>query len=158
PVLRKVLQSNAELEVKQRAMRCIKDIEEKSPNTLVMAAARLMRHRRVEGGCAALLEYVAVAPDDLGEEEGDARIYSLAIVGAEVNVLPPSVKAGKLDPLLVKALGDKEPARRAIAALVVGRFGTAEDRKGVATLLRDADPTVRFRAAQGLASAGDKSG
>src|SRR5438046_2094374 len=47
PLLRKVQQSNVELEVKQRAERCLKAIEEKSPSKLVMAAARLLKHRRV---------------------------------------------------------------------------------------------------------------
>ena len=49
PLLRQVLKNNVELEVKQRAERCIKAIEEKSPNALVMAAARLLRHRRADG-------------------------------------------------------------------------------------------------------------
>src|SRR5205085_878425 len=109
PLLRKVEQSNAELEIKQRAKKCIEAIEKKSPNSLVMAAARLLKHRRVEGGCALLLEYVALAPDDNVEEEVCAGIYSLALSGAHLDVLPPKVKAGKLDPIMAKALTDKEP-------------------------------------------------
>ena len=71
-------------------------------------------------------------------------------------MFPPQVKAGKLDGLLVKALADKEPVRRAIAALVVGQFGTDAERKEVQKLLTDANLHVRFRAAQGLLAAYDR--
>jgi len=158
PLLRKVLKSNVELEVKQRAERCLKAIEEKSPNKLVMAAARLLKHRRVDGAARVLMEYVAIAPDDIVEEEVFASIYSLALVGARLEVLPPAVRAGRLDPLMLAALADKDPTRRAIAALVVARYGDAEQRKVVAKLLTDEVPAVRFRAAQGLTFASDKSG
>jgi hypothetical protein len=157
-LLRKVEQSNAELEVKQRAKKCVEAIEKKSSSALVMAGARILKHRRAKGSCEMLLEYVALAPDDNVEEEIFSCIYSLALAGAHLDVLPPKVKAGKLDPVVVKALTDKEPARRAIAALVVSRFGTAAERKAVAKLLTDENVAVRFRAAQGLATAQDKSG
>jgi HEAT repeat protein len=158
PVLRKVLQSNSELEVIQRAKDCIKEIEKKSPNAQVLAAARLIKHRRVAGAGAVLLEYLPVAPDTAVEEEVDASIYGLAMLGADLQVMPPVAKAGSLDPLLVKTLTDKEPARRAIAALVVGRYGDAAERRDVAKLLTDTDPTVRYRAAQGLACSRDAAG
>jgi HEAT repeat protein len=158
PLLRKVLRNNVELEVKQRAERCVKAIEEKSPNTLVMAAARLLRHRRAPGAVPVLMEYVAIAPDEVVEEEIFASVYSLALVGAKLDVMSPAVKSGKLDPYLETALADKDPTRRAIAALVVARHGDAGQRKVVARLLTDSVPAVRFRAAQGLAIANDKSG
>jgi HEAT repeat protein len=158
PQLRKMLQGNAELEIKRRAEECIKAIEKKSPNALVMAAARLLKQRRVPGAGAVLLEYVPVAPDENVEEEVFASIFGLAMLGAQLDVLPPVVKAGTLDPLLVQALNDKEPARRAIAALVVGRYGDATQRKEVAKLLADKELAVRFRAAQGLVCGRDASG
>ena len=158
PVVRRVLDSNAELEMRRRAEECIKEIEKKSPNTLVLAAARLLKHRRVEGATAVLLEYLPVAPDATVEEELDACIFALAMVGARVDVLPPVAKAGKLDPIAMKALTDQEPSRRAIAALVVGRFGNAEQRREVATLLGDKEAAVRFRAAQGLVCGGYLAG
>jgi hypothetical protein len=157
PALRKVVKSNVELEIKSRCDRCIKDIETASPNTLVMAAARLLKARQTPGACAVLLEYVALAPDDIVEEEVFASIYCLALVGAKAEVFPPQVKAGHLEPLLVQALTDKEPARRAVAALAVGQFGTPAQRLQVKNLLADVHPHVRFRAAQVLAAAGDKS-
>jgi hypothetical protein len=158
PVLRKFVNSNAVLEVKQRCDLCIKQIEQKSPNTQVMAAARLLKTRQTPGACAVLLDYVALAPDDTVEEEMYVCIYHLALAGAKLGVFPPQVKAGQLDQVLVKALQDKEPVRRAIAALVVGQFGTEGQRKTVQKLLDDVSPQVRFRAAQGLLAARDKSG
>jgi hypothetical protein len=64
--------------------------------------------------------------------------------------------SGKLDPRFADALADSEPARRGVAALMVGWYGTKEQRERVRKLLDDADATVRFRAAQGLLAAGDK--
>jgi hypothetical protein len=157
PLLRKVVQSGDELEAKMRAESCIKNIETKSPNTLVAAAARMLKHRRVDGAGAVLLAYVAFAPDDVVEEEVYLSIYSLALVGARVNVLPPTVKSGKLDPAMVAGLTDKDAARRAIAALVVARYGEPAQRQLIAKLLADESPAVRLRAAQGLAMVGDKS-
>jgi HEAT repeat protein len=158
PSLRKVVKSNVELEIKSRCDRLIKEIEKKSPNTLVTAAARLLKARQTAGACAALLEYVAIAPDDAVEEELFSCIYDLALTGAKLEVFPPEVKAGKLNPILVQALSDKEPARRAIAALVVARFGTEPQRQQVHKLLTDVHPHVRFRAAQGLLAVRDQSG
>ncbi|HYV39269.1 MAG TPA: HEAT repeat domain-containing protein [Gemmataceae bacterium] len=157
PLLRKVLQNSADLEAKMRAESCIKNIEAKSPNALVAAAARMLKHRRVEGAGAVLLAYVAFAPDDVIEEEVYISIYNLALVGAKLNVLPPAVKSGKLDPAMVAALTDKDATRRAIAALVVARHGEPAQWKLLAKLLTDESPAVRLRAAQGLAMLGDKS-
>jgi hypothetical protein len=158
PVLRKMINGTQELEIKKRCDRCVKEIEKKSPNTLVMAAARILKARQAPGACAVLLEYVAVAPDDVVEDEVFASIYYLALHGAKLEVFPPEVKAGKLDPVLIQALGDKESARRSIAALIVGQFGTDLLRKEVRKLLGDDDARVRVRAAHGLLVARDASG
>jgi HEAT repeat protein len=158
PLLRKVMNGTVDLEMRLRCDRCVKEIEKKSPNTIVTAAARLLKARQAPGACAVLLEYVAVAPDDIVQEEVYASIYHLALAGAKLEVFPPLVKAGKLDPVLVQALNDKEAVRRAIAALIVGQFGTDLQRKVVKGLLADNDAEVRFRAAQGLLAARDQSG
>src|SRR5262249_47087774 len=76
-------------------------------------------------------------------------LTTLAVVG---------VKENKVDALLVEALTDKQAARRAAAVLVVGRSGTADQRKKAHALLTDADLRVRFRAAQGLLAAHDRAG
>ena len=56
------------------------------------------------------------------------------------------------------ALADRQPARRAVAACLLGRAGGTANRKVVCKLLEDADVTVQLRAAQGLLAGGDASG
>jgi hypothetical protein len=158
PALRKAVKGAADLEIKKRCQRCIDSIEKQSPNALVMAAARLLNARQTPGACAALIDYVAFAPDSIVEEELFSSIYQLALGGAKLEVFPPLVKAGRLDPVLAQNLHDPEQARRAVAALVIGQFGTDAQRQQVKKLLADTDPHVRFRAAQGLLAAGDPSG
>jgi hypothetical protein len=158
PQLRKLLLSNPELEVRQRAERAMRSIEAKWPNSHLMAGARILAHRRPAGALLTLIEFVAVAPDEAVEEEVHSAIYRLARVGASVSFLPPEVRGGKLDPALLPFLGDKNASRRAVAALAVASFGTAEEQKLVVRLLADDNVSVRFRAAQGLAVARDKSG
>jgi HEAT repeat protein len=158
PLLREVMHNSVELEVKMRAENCLKAIEKESPSTLVLAAARILKQRRAEGAVPVLMEFVAIAPDENIEEELFASIYSLALVGAKLEVIPPAVKAGAMHPQMVVALADKDASRRAIAALVVARYGDLEQRKNVAKLLNDQVAAVRFRAAQGLILARDLSG
>src|SRR5258708_4140775 len=67
------------------------------------------------------------------------------------------VRDSRVEVGLAPALTDRTPANRAAAALVVGRSGTAEQRKAVQSLLTDPSFEVRIAAAQGLAAARDKS-
>jgi len=57
---------------------------------------------------------------------------------------------GRPDPVFDGALGDASPAKRAAAALVLGRAGNTTQRLLVHLLLDDPDPSVQLRAAQGL--------
>jgi hypothetical protein len=134
------------LELQNRCAHCIAEIEKRSPNTLVLAAARLLKARRTPGALAVLLEYAALAPEDDVEWEVFGSIYHLGLTNGTPN------------PLLADALRGREPARRAVAALVVGQFGTAAQRQTVRGLLAEAEPKVRFRAAQGLLLARDPAG
>ncbi len=61
-----------------------------------------------------------------------------------------AVKDGKVDPRLVKALDDKLPARRAVAACIIARVGNAEQQNAAQKLLKDPDANVRLRTAQGF--------
>jgi len=111
----------------------------------------------VEGAAAVLMEYLSFVPDEFVEEEVNISIYGLALVGAKLNVLPPAVRTGKLDVRMIAALKDKDVSRRAIAALIVGSYGDADQRKLAAKLITDEAPLVRFRAVQGMILAHDKS-
>jgi hypothetical protein len=59
---------------------------------------------------------------------------------------------------LAEAVQDKNPTRRAAAGLVLGRSGTAEQKKAAQALLTDADAGVRFHTAQGLLAGHDRAG
>jgi hypothetical protein len=107
------------------------------------AAARLIRARAPADAAIVLLAYVPDADNDAVEDE---VLASLAVL---------AVHDGKVDAPVAAALKDKQSSRRAAAGLVLGRSGTPEQRAEVHTLLLDADPRVRFRAAQGLLAGRD---
>jgi HEAT repeat protein len=132
-------------EVRRRAEQCAKTIEKGSGAALAAAAARLLRTDPPAGACGVLLGYLPFAEDETVEEE---------VLGT---LLIQGVRDGKTDPALAEALRERDPARRAAAALVVGRSGDAGQRAAVRRLLDDAQPLVRLRAAQGLLAARDKT-
>jgi hypothetical protein len=133
-------------EVKDQARTCLALFDEKEPPALTAAAVRLLRQRKPADTVVTLLAYVPFAPDETTEEEVLAGLVQLA------------VRESQVDPLLPPALRDPTPARRAAAALVLGRSGSAEQKTAVRGLLTDAEPSVRLRAAQGLIASRDKSG
>ncbi len=137
----------ADKEAAKRAAACIEEIERPDPYLNVMPAViRTVVKRRPPGAVEALLQYLPFAPDESLEEEALYALYALAL------------RDGKLEPALVKALGDPLPARRAAAGCIVGRRGDEKQRQAVRKLLEDGSPLVRLRAAQGLLAGGDKSG
>src|SRR5579885_190534 len=142
PVLRPALRDR-DPEIARRAQRCLQQIESGADLAVTAAAARVLAARRPPGAIAVLLAYLPSADEQSVEESVVAALQKLGL------------RDGKPDPALVRALEDRDPARRAAAAQVVGR-AAAEHRKPVAKLLKDADPRVRFHAAVALARAGDK--
>ena len=146
PYLRRAL-SDPDEEVKVRAETLLKNAEGIDTRAAQSAAAaRLIRQRAPDGAAEALLAYLPDADSDAVEDEA---FTALAVLGVHDN---------KVDPVVVAAVKDKAPARRAAAGLVVGRSGTAEQRADVQALLLDPDPRVRFRAAQGLVAGRDRAG
>jgi HEAT repeat protein len=143
PELRKA-QKGKDAEVKRRAAECIETIERKASPTVTAAAVRLLKARAPAGATGVLLAFLPHANDDSLEEE---------IAGA---LLALGVRDGKVDPLLAAALDDPMPNRRAVAAMILGRYGTADQKEAVRKLLRDPDPRIRLRAAQGLVAAREK--
>jgi hypothetical protein len=93
-----------------------------------------------------LLAYLPFAEDDTVEEE---VVNALTLL---------SVRTTKVPAVLEEALKDPLPARRAAAALVLGKVGTRDHLEGLRALLKDSSPKVQFRAAQGLLAAQDKAG
>lgn len=67
-----------------------------------------------------------------------------------MKTIPLRNEQGRARPTILEFLTDKEPARRAAAALIVGRLGADEHQRRVHALLTDSDPEVRLRGALGL--------
>jgi HEAT repeat protein len=140
-------ESAADAEVVRRARLCIEEIRKGPGVALPIAVVHRLAQAPTTAPAAirVLLDYVPFSDDDSVEEE---VINTLTILAA---------RAVPVDPGLVVALADPLPARRGAAALVLGRVGAKEHVGGLYKLLDDPAPAVRFRAAQGLLAAKDKT-
>jgi hypothetical protein len=136
--------SDPDEEIKDRVECLLKNVEGTDAQAAQSAAAaRLIRARAPADAAVVLLAYVPDADNDAVEDEVLASLAVLAVHG------------GKVDAPIAAALKDKQSSRRAAAGLVLGRSGTPEQRSEAHALLLDADPRVRFRAAQGLLAGRD---
>jgi HEAT repeat protein len=135
-------------ETARRAAYCCNVIEGQAElrirRDVLTAAMHLLGRRHPAGATAALLEYLPRAATPEAEEE---VWYAL-----------DAVAAATVEPALVEALADREPARRAAAACLLGRLGDEEQKRAVRRLLKDQDAGVRLRAAQGLLAGRDTAG
>jgi HEAT repeat protein len=125
-------------EVARRARECVEALERSDDWWQPLPAIRLLVRRNPKGAVEELLHYLPYAPD---EETREEIWYGLAKIGVE---------GGKAHPALAAALKDGLAERRALAACLLGRYGTDEQRASVRRLLKDEDASVRLRAAQGL--------
>jgi hypothetical protein len=135
-----------DLEVANRAGKCLTRINNGLAPSLSEAAARVLVRRKPAGAVETLLAYIPSADDETALEEILTALRTLGI------------RKNHPDAALVKALSDPHPARRAAAASVVGRLRSAENRPEVVKLLKDKEHAVRFRAAQALLAAKDPAG
>jgi HEAT repeat protein len=145
PFLKEAL-NDADPEVVRRALLCIDKIQRGPGPALPAAVIRLLARQAPADATAAVLGYLPFAEDESVEEEA---LNTLCLLG---------VRQARLDPGLVGALHDPEPARRAAAAYVLGKVGTRAECAGLAGLLKDPSSRVRFRAAQGLLAGHDAAG
>jgi hypothetical protein len=137
--------ADPDLEIARRAERCTEAIQ-RGPGTLIpVTAARLLALRKPAGAAEALLEYVPFADDESVEDAVFAALLAVAL------------RDGQPEAVLVKALDNPEPGRRAAAAHVLGQADAAALRRLVHRLLDDPVLRVRFQAAQALLTHGDKS-
>jgi RNA polymerase sigma factor (sigma-70 family) len=139
PLLKKA-QARAALELRMRLGHCLKAVDKADAGETTGSAARLVKNRRPEGGVQVLLDFLPFVHEEAEEDVLDA-FCQLAATG------------GKVHAQALAALKDSVPGRRAAAALVVGGFGTPEQRAAALPLLKDGDAMVQFRAAQGLLAA-----
>jgi hypothetical protein len=128
-------------EVAIHAKECMKKIEKESEVNLPLAIVRLLGQHRPSGAVEALLRYLPFTTDDQVEEETYYAVDGMAL------------SEGKACLALLAALKDELPARRALAGCIVARIGDDSERRLARKLLRDSDPYVRLRTAQGFLAA-----
>src|SRR5205085_11226145 len=133
-------------EVRVRGKACVERITRECNSGLLFTIVRLLEGRRPPGAADALLRYLPYAADEELEEEIWYALYDLVKCDAKALTL------------LRTGLADGLPARRSVAACILGRLGAVEDKAAVRNLLTDCDASVRLRAAQGLLIAHDKAG
>jgi hypothetical protein len=138
PFLRQAL-SQSDPEVRHRAEECLRLIESGDASVALPAAVvRLVAARKPAGAAHVLLDYLPFAQNEVVKEELGTALAALAL------------RDGKPDPVLLRAVDDKEVWRRAAAAAALCRAGdSAPARK----LLHDDEPLVRVRVALELADA-----
>jgi HEAT repeat protein len=143
PFLHRALK-NADVEIARRAERCIRVIEREHAGGVHAAAARLLARKQSPRAMEVLLRYLPAA---YGSTTAEEVLEALLTLGT---------REGKPDRLLLAALRDPSPVRRAAAGYVLGRHRDAAIRKTVSNLLADKEAAVRLRAALGLAAGNEK--
>lgn len=138
-------ETDSDSEIARLAKACVQEITADWKPALYSTVVRFLVERNPPETVDALLGFLPRAAFDPELEE--AIWFALDAC---------AVRAGKVQPAFAKALQDKFPVRRAVAAYVLGRWGDPGERAAARKLLADSDPHVRLRAAQGLLGAKDK--
>jgi len=134
-----------DLEISRRVEACAERIRQAyAPLTALPAAAvHLLTRDRPPEAIPALLDYLPFVDDEWLEEEILTTLNKLS-------------ERSEATPLLLAALQDKLPIKRAAAAYVLGRSTDQAQRSLVYPLLSDPSTKVRLRAAQALVTAHEK--
>jgi HEAT repeat protein len=143
PVLRQAANDLADPAVAGRARHCLEMIDGPGASAIPAAAVRLLAVRKPPDAAAALLEYLPFTEDPLIAEQVAAALGTVAFTG------------DKPEPVLVRALSDPVPVRRAVAAEALCCTRHPELWPQIRALLRDPKPTVRLRAALALVNQRD---
>jgi hypothetical protein len=139
--LRDALKSD-DLEVVKRSQTAIELIEKSSTPESIRAAARVLAYRKPAEAAATLLAYLPFADDPSVADEVSQAVVAVA------------VRDGKPDPVVVKALEDKLPVKRATAAEALVQL--KDQRPAIRKLLKDPEPLVRMRAGLALVEVKEK--
>jgi HEAT repeat protein len=141
PGLRRVMNDFEAAEVRARAKRCLEWVEGSKSASLASAAARVVAKRKPAGAVEALLAYLPYADNEDVAREVTVAMQAVALAN------------GKTDPVLVRALSDPVPVRRAAAGAVLSQIAPGEHREAYEKLLNDPNPEVRLGSAVVLAKA-----
>ncbi len=130
---------DSDLEIARRANVCIRHIQRNTNFALPRAVVRSLVRRRVQSAPEVLLRYLPYAAYDPELEEE---------IWFDLDKLVAN--DSKLVRVFADALEDPLPARRAVAAYLLGRRGNLEQQLAAEKAFKDTDPLVVLRAAQGL--------
>jgi HEAT repeat protein len=144
PTLRKLVE-HPDLEVRQRTQTLLQEIEKEAPSPLSLAVPRILALRKPAAAAEVLLAYLPFADDDNMVAEVQTTLNAIAF------------QNGKPDPVILKALGDKAPARRAAAGEALAAGDAAEVQEAVHALLKDPDSLVRVKVALAVARTSDRT-
>jgi len=130
-----------DLETRKRARKALDKIGPPSAEAdLLVAITTVLTHRKPEGVTELILNYL---PSIEEVETAERVAKSLALVTKD--------KAGKVHPVLIKALTDKKyPVKRWAAASALARSAMKDQRDNVLKVLDDEDVGVARRVAQAL--------
>src|SRR5262245_29785280 len=137
-LLRRAAAAQEDVEVVRRAERCLSAIERVPSAAPASAGARTLAQRKPDGAGGALLAYLPLADDESVADDVRDALATLALAG------------DKPEPLLVQALNDPQPLRRAAAAEALIRTRRPEIVATARSVLKDRNLDVRLRAALAL--------
>jgi HEAT repeat protein/outer membrane protein assembly factor BamB len=135
---------DTDVERARRVDDCIRQIEQGKPSVLPSVAPRLLAMRKPDGAVEALFDYLPFADVEGNVDEVKSALALLA------------VHNGEPDALLVRALDDKDGARRVAAAEALAGARLPNLRAPLLRMLTEADKPSRLRVARALALAGEK--
>jgi hypothetical protein len=143
PELKK-FEENPDTELRKRVLELKHRIEAKAEPAVLSAAGRMIARTKPAGAAEVLLAYIPLAVDP-------------SVVNELCKALGAATVAdGKIDPVVLKALGDSAPIKRGAAAEALIRAGAEAQLPAARALLKDADPQVRLRVALALVPRRDK--
>jgi len=144
PTLR-AARTDPDLERRKRLNSIIGEIEAQMRPALTLAAARLIAEKRPENAAKVLLDFLPSA-----ENEHVAHELRRTLAGV-------AVRGGKVELVVVRAVNDAEPSRRAAAGVALAVADYREHRASVRRLLDDESSVVRAAVALQLAQLGEKA-
>ncbi|MBI2804365.1 MAG: hypothetical protein HYX68_05195 [Planctomycetes bacterium] len=138
-------ETDADLEIRNRCVDLKKRIDTKAEPILQAAAARVIAKLKPAGAADVLMAYLPFASDAMVVDEICQVLGSVA------------VRDGKAEPVLVKALEDKLPLKRAAAGEALARAKFADELPNVKKLLKDPEVSVRYRVCLAMIPLHDKA-
>jgi hypothetical protein len=137
-------ENDPDLEIRKRVGELKLRIDTKAEPTLQMAAARIIAKNKPAGAANALMAYLPFASDPNVIDEICRALGSVAVID------------DKVEPVVLKALEDVIPIKRAAAGEALARAAVAEQMPNVKKLLKDTDVAVRFRVCMAMITSEDK--